>query len=232
MFRDRERLSGQRRFIHLQVVDLEQAQIGWHAVAGAQEHNVAGDEIFGADASLLAVPSNSRFRADHFGQCFDGLFGLRFLEKTNDGVDQYHTGDDGGIDPLAKECGDCPGQEQDIHERLVKLLKEFAPGRSAAPCRDPVRAKLELPFFDFGIRQAFGHVNLQQSQRLFDVELMPMQRGMRGVIPAIGCLWFWRHWALTASFTYCGGIYRPCFAQPTTILAPHRCLRAFHPREP
>ena len=44
LLRHGERFAGERGFVHLEVADVEQPKVGGHAVAGLQQHDIAGNE--------------------------------------------------------------------------------------------------------------------------------------------------------------------------------------------
>ncbi len=50
------RFSGQRRFVDMQVADLEQTQIGGHPVAGFQQYQIAGYQFRRVDVVAFAIP--------------------------------------------------------------------------------------------------------------------------------------------------------------------------------
>ena len=61
-----ERLAGEGGFIHLQIANVEQPQVGGHAVAGLEEHHIARDEFLGVDAEFATVAAYGGFGGDHF----------------------------------------------------------------------------------------------------------------------------------------------------------------------
>ncbi len=70
-------------------------------------------------------------------QRFQCPFGFSFLQKTDQGIDEYHTQNNGGIDLMAKSGRHRGGSEQDVNQDIVKLHQEaaqrpsFARGRQA-----------------------------------------------------------------------------------------------------
>ena len=68
MFVDRDGLARQRGFIYLQTLHLDQPQIGGHAVAGLEQHHVAGNELLRVDALFAAIAAHAGLGRDHAGQ--------------------------------------------------------------------------------------------------------------------------------------------------------------------
>jgi hypothetical protein len=79
-------LARQRRLGHLQRGPPNQAPVGADGVAVAQDQHVAGDQLLGRDAHLLAVARDRRGRGGHPLQCGHRLLGLALLNKAEQAV--------------------------------------------------------------------------------------------------------------------------------------------------
>ena len=96
------RFAGQRRFVDVQIALVQQAQIGRHAVAGLQQHHVAGHELRRGNPQLLTAAPHRGLGDDHLRQRVDGLLRFRLLEVADDGVDEDDAENDRRIHPLAQ----------------------------------------------------------------------------------------------------------------------------------
>ena len=175
----RERLAGEGGFIHLQIADVEQPEVGGHAVAGLQKHHIARNELLGGDALVATVAPHGGFGGDHSGERLDGFFRLRLLQETNDRVDEHDAEDDRRVHPFAQERRDADGQHQDVNERLVELPEELGPRRRAAPRRDAVGAPLLLTAANFIGGQAGGQFHVEELQGVLRRQLVPWRDGGR-----------------------------------------------------
>ena len=61
----RQRFAGERGFVDVQVAHVEEPQVGGHAVAGLQQHDVARHEFLGGDAQLASVAPHRGLGGDH-----------------------------------------------------------------------------------------------------------------------------------------------------------------------
>ncbi len=60
----------------------------------------------------------------HLPQGGDGLFGLRFLNHPDHGVEDNDEHDGDGIDILAQKERNDRGDDQDDHEKIVELIQK------------------------------------------------------------------------------------------------------------
>ena len=144
MFGHRQRLAGERGFVHMQIPHLEEPQVGGHAVTGLEQHDIARHQILGGNPQLASVAPHGRLRGHHPAERLDGFLRLGLLEKSDHRVDQHHAENHRRIHPLAEQRGDSHGKQEDVNERLVELLEKLHPSRCAAMRRDAVRAEFTL----------------------------------------------------------------------------------------
>ena len=121
---DGHRLSRQRGLLDLEIDALDEAHIGGNIVAGFQKDDVAHHEFPGGNRELVSVADDLGIGGGHLSQGGDRLFGLRFLNHPDHGVegDDDHDGD--GIDILAQKEGNDRGDDQDDHEKVVELIQK------------------------------------------------------------------------------------------------------------
>ena len=123
-FFHRQRFPGQRGFFHQQVLHAEQAQVGWHLVAGCQQHDVAGDQVFGVDFVAFAVAQHHRLRRKHVADGVQRILCLAFLDEADDHVDQHGGEDHRGVDPMAEQRGDDGGHQHQIEQHVMELVEQ------------------------------------------------------------------------------------------------------------
>ena len=145
MLGDRQRLAGERGFVHMQIPHLEEPQVGGHAVTGLEQHDIARHQILGGNPRFTSVAPHGRLRGDHPAERLDGFLRLGLLEKTHHRVDHHHAENHCGIHPLAEQRGDSHGHHEDVNKRLVELLEKLHPSRCSAVRCDAVWAEFTLP---------------------------------------------------------------------------------------
>ncbi len=121
---DGDRFPRQRGLLDFEVDALHQTHVGGDVVAGLQKNDVPHHEFPGGNRDLVPSPDDLGAGCGHLSQGGDGLFGLRFLNHPDHGVedDDEHDGD--GIDILAQEERNDRGDDQDDHEKIVELIQE------------------------------------------------------------------------------------------------------------
>ncbi len=120
----RHGFPGQGRFLGAQVLDLDQAQVGRNAVAGFQQHDVAGHELFGRDHARFAAAQGPRFGGQHVADRIERLLGAAFLNEAEQTVEDDHRENDAGVDPEAQHQLGEAGGEQHIDQNVVELAEE------------------------------------------------------------------------------------------------------------
>ncbi len=170
---NRERLAGEGRFVAMEVVDVEEAEIGRHAVAGLEQDHVAGNELRGGHAKLASSATHDGLGGDHATEGFDGLFRPAFLDEADDRVDQDHAEDDAGIDPLGQGRSDAHGGEEDVDQGLVELEEQAFPGGRSAATGDDIGTEALQPFPGFLGRKAVTQVAVEQAGRLRRLQVVP-----------------------------------------------------------
>ena len=129
---DGDRFPGQRGLLDFEIDALHQPHIGGDVVAGLQKNDVAHNEFPGGNHDLVSSTDDLGAGCGHLSQRGDGLFGLRFLNHPDHGIqdDDEHDGD--GVDILAQEERNDRGNDQDDNEKIVELgqkqLEKTRPG--------------------------------------------------------------------------------------------------------
>ena len=137
-------LTGQRAFVHLQGVALQQTAVGNHQVARLQVHDVAGHHLGTGHLLAHAIPQNLGHRSGHGLQAFQAFFRFQILYGAQHRVHDEHREDDQGTLHITGHHGDHRRHGQNKDQQILKLLQE-----------DHQRA------FLFSFRQLVGAVLLQ-----------------------------------------------------------------------
>ena len=139
---DRQRLSGQGRFVELEVHGLGDPCVSGDSRAGGEANDVAGHQVTGGDLALVAVAQGDRHRGRHAPQRLDRTLGAVLLgEAEQDGEQQDHA-DDNRLEDVSQHRGEGDGEEQDQDEDVLELREEQAPRRNTGRGDELVRAVL------------------------------------------------------------------------------------------
>ena len=76
-------------------------QVCWNAVAGADHHDIAGNQRRGRNGFMIPLTNHHRFAGEHIANALERFFGVTLLNMTNQGVDHRHAEDHQSIDPVA-----------------------------------------------------------------------------------------------------------------------------------
>ena len=79
----RHRFAGEHGFFAFEPVRVDEAQIGRHAVARFQQHNIAGHQIGSIQALAAAIAQHRRMRRKHAFDGDHGFFGFTLLDKSD-----------------------------------------------------------------------------------------------------------------------------------------------------
>jgi len=107
-------------------------KVSGNPVAGGEQDDIARNQPFGVDAKrLFALPQNVAFSLDHLGQGVDRALRLLLLDEPDDGVNDRHRDNDGGVGWAPGQKTRGGGNEQDDDERILELGEKPAPGRGS-----------------------------------------------------------------------------------------------------
>ena len=169
----RHRFAGERRFFRAQVLDVDEADVGWDLVAGFEEHDVARHERLRRDHRRLPVAQRSRLRREHVADRIERLLRPAFLKEAEQSVDDDHAEDDRRVEPQVHHQLDEAGGEQDVDEDVVELLQETHERTALARGRQHVEAIFRLAARGFGIVEARGHAGLEPLDRFIRGQSVP-----------------------------------------------------------
>ena len=150
------------RLVDLEVVRLDEAQVGDDAVAVFEEHQVAGDHLFRRHVERLAVAHHARGRRGHAAQRVQRPLGLALLHEAERGVD-HDDGEDGDrvAEALherrrrqrgeqAEPGGDGGGADERQHREVGDLRHHLAPDRLWRLLGQAVAPDADEPLVRFG----------------------------------------------------------------------------------
>lgn len=155
-FFHRYRFAGQRRFFHQQVLHADQAQVGWHLVAGYQQHDVAGHQALGIDFMAFTATQHHGVGREHAADGVQRVLRLAFLDEADDHVDQHGGKDHRGIDPMAEQGGDQGGDQHHVEQHVVELIEQAQRRSTALRRRQAVGAVALQAQFGFVLAETAG----------------------------------------------------------------------------
>jgi hypothetical protein len=160
------RFPGEERFIDKQPSRAQQAQVGRHAVAGFDQHDVARHQARRRHAHAPAVSQHARLRRDHAPHGRERFLGLAFLDESHEGVHQHHSDNRPGVDRVAEDRGAERRGEQEVDQHVVELRGD-ARERMARLCfRKGVRSVSCEPRRGLaGVQAALGRAQLGEHLR-------------------------------------------------------------------
>ena len=126
---DGDAFAGEGGLLDFQAGAFQQTAVGGDAVAGLQDHHVAGNQLIAVKGSLFSVPQHLTGGGGHGLERFNGGLGLALLHHPQHRVQQHHDQDDEHLRQtlLGHEAGDgghtgC--NQQDNQHGVLQLGQE------------------------------------------------------------------------------------------------------------
>lgn len=158
------------RFIHLQLRNLDESQVGRDLVAGFQQHDVAGHQHGGRNHLHRTAAQHGGVRRRQLAQRRHGLVGAPSLHKADDGVEHHDDEDHQCVGDLTHQARDDGSAQQHQHHEVLELVGQQAPPGAVLRCGQFVGA--------MGGAAALGLVGMQACVR---VDAMGLGDGLCGV---------------------------------------------------
>ena len=136
----RHGLAGQNGLVDQKTACLDESEVGGNAIAGLDQHDVAGHDLRRRHADALAVPHDVGTGGDHVADGGERILGLALLHEADQGVHNHHDDDDGRVDEMAQAPRCNRTAEQEIDEGVVELRKEAQEGMAGRRRRKLVAA--------------------------------------------------------------------------------------------
>jgi len=125
LFGDREGLSGEGGLVGKKVVAVEDNSVGGDKVTGFEGDDVARDNVVGRYGLGSTAADNSGASGDFGFEFGGGLGGFVLLEEVEGGGENYHEGDQEGVDVLTGGDGDNGHQKEDYDQRVFVVFEVF-----------------------------------------------------------------------------------------------------------
>ena len=124
LFLCRHRLAGQGRFVGAEIARLQEADVGRHAIAGVELHDVARHNRLGRYQLQPAVAHDQRTCGLEEQQGLHGAPGAPLSGKSQRRVDDQHDADGDGFEVIADDQGEEDGRDQQADDDAAQLVAE------------------------------------------------------------------------------------------------------------
>jgi hypothetical protein len=121
ILRHGQRLTRQRGLVELEALGRDQPRVCRDAVAFTEDDKISGNDVLGGNMGLVPV-ANDRGRApQRASEPKHGALGARFLDESENGVEDDDRGDRSGLERLADRGRDRGCAEEESDERIREL---------------------------------------------------------------------------------------------------------------
>lgn len=143
-FPDRERFPCQHGLLGLQFPHVQKSEVCGDLVSGLQKNDISRNQFFRGDGFSSAISQSDRMQGKKRLQRFQCPLGFAFMQKTDQGIDEYHAQNDGGIDPMSKSRRHRGRSQQDVNQNIVELHQEAAQRSSFTRGRQAIGTEAEM----------------------------------------------------------------------------------------
>ncbi len=158
----------------------QHARIGRHAVAGFEQHDVAGHQFAGVDLPDRTIPAHARAGRQHVLERRQRVLGAVLLDEAERGVEQDDDEDDDGVADIADDAREHRRAEQDQDQQALELVEELEPRRPRRLLGEPVGAVAGEPRPGLGGREPPRQAAAEFGERRLGRQRMPRRiRGRR-----------------------------------------------------
>ncbi len=123
------RFTGQRAFVDLQRIVVQNAAVGNHHVACFENNDIPRHNIFGVDLELLSVTDHLGGRRRERFEAVQRFFGAHMLHGSQDRVEGDDRQNDDRALKVAGEDGDDRGNDQNDDQQIRKLPQKHLQNR-------------------------------------------------------------------------------------------------------
>ena len=142
LFLHREGLAGEGRFVHEQVLGLQDEAIAGDDVPGVEDHHVAGHHLLHGDFQGFALPPHHGLDLDDGQELGHGVGGAPLLPETQQAAHQQNGQDDEGVGVVAQGKGKQAGEDQDEDDGAFVLRQQQGEGVGAFLGPEEIGARL------------------------------------------------------------------------------------------
>ena len=142
LFLHREGLAGEGRFVHEQVLGLQDEAIAGDDVPGVEDHHVAGHHLLHGNFLGLALTPHRGLDLDDGQELGHGVGGAPLLPETQQAAHQQDGQDDEGVGMVAQGKGKQAGEDQDEDDGTFVLRQQQGEGVGAFLGLEEIGARL------------------------------------------------------------------------------------------
>ncbi len=136
----RDGLAREGRFIHLQLRNLDEPQVGRDLVARLQQHDVAGHQFSSGQDLHHAAAQHGGVGRRQLAQRRHGLVGAPGLHKADNGVEHHDDEDHQRVCDLTHQPRDDRCAQQHQHHEVLELVGQQTPPGAVLRCGQLVGA--------------------------------------------------------------------------------------------
>jgi hypothetical protein len=117
--------------------DLDNSEVGWHAVTTRDLNQVSRNELLGFDFFFLSITHDEGFSSLHFHESLKSVLSVRFLPDSYDSVQHDNQNDHEGLHESShalftityqsEEEGDTCCNKQNNDQLILELLQNELP---------------------------------------------------------------------------------------------------------
>jgi hypothetical protein len=170
----RDRFAGQRGFVHLELRDIDQPQVGGHLVAGLQQHDVARNK--GVSRHLLHLAATQHGGLDRCQplQRRQRLVGAPGLHQSDGSIEQHDEQNHQRVHQFADHSRDNGRRDQHQDHEVAELINHQRPQAASAARGQFVGAMLQGALGDLVILQAARGVYPVFARELMRIAQVPV----------------------------------------------------------
>ena len=178
----RPRLAGQHRLVALELVHLEQPQIGGNHIPDPQMHDITRNELCHGDLGRSAVAIDRGKMLDLGMQLLDRLLRAVLVEEAQTDAHRHDRADDQRLRPVADHRRDDRRDEQQQQQVAAQLADEHRPGtdsvrgQNVRPVDAQAPARLAARKTRIGRAELAQHIRHRQRRGGGELELLRLGR--------------------------------------------------------
>ena len=155
---DGDRFAGEQRFIHGEVVRLENAAVGRDAVTLGDAEQISPNHVAAWNPHALAVTHDQRARTAEVAQRLQGALGAVFLNHRDEDGEAGEAEQDQGLHPIAQGQVDQAGQQQEGEHGLPQDFRKGLPPTTSRCAARLVGTVPKQALARLGLRQSLGEL--------------------------------------------------------------------------
>ena len=136
-------------------------------------YDVTGDHRLGRHDLPSAVAQDRGLLGQQIPDRLHGALRLAFLYKSDDGINDHHAEDNGGVHPVGQQRSNQAGSDEDVDEDIMELAQKTDQGAAPRRGRDAIGTELPEARIHLGLIQP-GGIAANGAQHLRQRAGMPM----------------------------------------------------------